>query len=352
VPSRDAIPVGVLGATGTVGQELVRLLAGHPWFRLAELGASPASAGRPYVEAVRWRLPVPIPEDAAGLVVKDVHGPWESRLLFSALDPDVAGPLEEALARRGHVVVSNAKSHRLDPDVPLLVPEVNPEHLGLLERQRPRWPGAIVTNPNCSAIGLVLALAPLHRTFGVRAVHVVTLQSLSGAGYPGVPALDAADNVLPYIADEEEKLAAEPPKILGEYTRGGIAAAPIAISAQAHRVPVTDGHLLAVSVRLARTASLDEVATTLREFRGRPQELRLPTAPERPLHLLPQPDRPQPRLDRDRERGMAVAIGRLRPCAVLDYRFSALVHNTVRGAAGAALLNAELLCADGRLPTP
>lgn len=340
------IPVGVLGATGAVGQRLVQRLDGHPWLEVREVGASRQSAGRPYGEAVTWRLPGEVPAAVAALRVKGVDEPWESRILFSALDAAVAAGVETELAGRGHAVVSNAGSHRLEPDVPLLIPEVNPDHLGLLALQRRRWPGAIVTNPNCSAIGLCLVLGPLHRAFGVEAVEVVTLQSLSGAGYPGVPALDAADNVIPFIEGEEQKLLEEPRKILGRWTGNAVEPSTMRVSAQVHRVPVSEGHQLALSVKLGQRVWPDEVAAALSRFRGRPQELGLPSAPRFPVHVLTAPDRPQPRLDRDREGGMAVTVGRVRRCPVLDVRLSVLVHNTIRGAAGAAILNAELCVAE------
>lgn len=345
---RERIPVGILGATGTVGQRLVERLADHPWFEVREVGASRISAGRSYGEAVVWRLPGAAPPAIAQLTVKDVTQEWESPILFSALDAAAATSVEAELARRGHAVVSNARSHRLDPDVPLLIPEVNPEHLELLARQKARWPGAIVTNPNCSAIGLCLALAPLQGAFGVEAVEVVTLQSLSGAGYPGVPALDAADNVIPFIDGEEQKLADEPRKILGRWTGTTLEPATLTISAQVHRVPVSEGHQLALSVKLGRSASPEEVSAALAAFRGRPQELALPSAPRCPIHRLSESDRPQPRLDRDREGGMAISVGRVRRCPVLDVRLCVLVHNTLRGAAGAAILNAELCVAERR----
>lgn len=345
---RERIPVGILGATGTVGQRLVERLADHPWFEVREVGASRASAGRPYGEVVVWRLPGAVPSAIAELPVKDISQEWECPLLLSALDAAAAETAEAELAGRGHAVVSNARSHRLDPDVPLLIPEVNPDHLELLARQKTRWPGAIVTNPNCSVIGLCLALAPLQRAFGVEAVEVVTLQSLSGAGYPGVPALDVADNVIPFIEGEEQKLADEPRKILGRWTGTALEPAALTISAQVHRVPVSEGHQLALSVKLGRRASPEEIGATLTAFRGRPQALALPSAPRCPIHVLSEPDRPQPRLDREREGGMAISVGRVRRCPLLDVRLSVLVHNTLRGAAGAAILNAELCVAERR----
>jgi aspartate-semialdehyde dehydrogenase len=288
----------------------------------------------------------------ADLVVSTLTGPFRSKLLFSGLDSSVAGEAEAGLAGRGHAVVSNSRNHRMDPDVPLLIPEVNPDHLDALALQQRRTGGGyIVTNPNCSVVGLALALAPLHRAFGVEAVAVVTLQALSGAGYPGVASLDIADNVLPYIGGgEEEKIETEPLKILGDFANGVFAPAPMTISASVHRVAVVDGHTMALFVRLARKASPAEAEAALAGFRGEPQERELPSAPRCPIHVLAGPDRPQPRLDRDREGGMALSVGRVREDKLFDLRLEALVHNTIRGAAGAAILNAELLQARGLLP--
>jgi aspartate-semialdehyde dehydrogenase len=346
------IPVGVLGATGAVGQRFVQLLEGHPWFEVAEVAASDRSAGKPYREACTWRLPGEPAEAVAGLVVKGLGEGFRSKLLFSGLDSSVAGEAEEALAAKGHAVVSNSRNHRMDPDVPLLIPEVNPDHLDVLPLQRRRTGGGyVITNPNCSVVGLAMVLAPLDRAFGVREVAVVTLQALSGGGYPGVPSLDAEDNVIPYIGSgEEEKIEAEPRKILGRLAGGSFVAADLTVSASVHRVAVTDGHTMAVLVRTARKAGPADAREVLASFRGEPQERRLPTAPERPLHVLAQPDRPQPRLDRDRERGMAVSVGRVREDPLFGLKLEALVHNTIRGAAGAAILNAELLQARGLLP--
>src|SRR5262245_1215574 len=345
------IPVAVLGATGAVGQRFVQLLAGHPWFEVAEVAASDRSAGRPYREAATWRLASALPEAVAGLTVGTIAGPFRSRPLFSGLDSSVAGEAEDALARQGHVVVSNARNHRMDADVPLLIPEVNPEHLAAVEPQRRRTGGGcIVTNPNCSVIGFAMALAPLHRAFGVEAAAVVTLQALSGAGYPGVASLDATDNVIPYISGgEEEKIEAEPRKILGRFEGGRFVDADFNVSASVHRVAVTDGHTMAAFLRLRRKARPQEACEVLGAFRGEPQERKLPSAPERPIHVLDAADRPQPRLDRDRENGMAVSVGRVRPDPLFDLKLEALVHNTIRGAAGAAILNAELIYARGLL---
>ena len=346
------IAVGILGATGAVGQRFIQLLADHPWFEIAELAASDRSAGKAYREAATWRLSTPLPEAIADRVVLACDAKFTSRILFSGLDSSVAGEVETALAGRGHAVVSNARNHRMDPDVPLLIPEVNPDHLAALPVQRRRTGGGyIVTNPNCSVVGLAMALAPLERTFGLDSVAVVTLQALSGAGYPGVASLDATDNVIPYIGGgEEEKIETEPRRILGRFANGAFQMAPFRMSASVHRVAVSDGHTMAIFVRLKSKASPEDAARALADFRGEPQQRELPTAPKAPIHVLAEADRPQPRLDRDRERGMAVSVGRIRPDGIFDLRLEALVHNTIRGAAGAAILNAELLKARDLLP--
>ena len=346
------IPVGVLGATGAVGQRFIQLLEDHPWFEVAELAASDRSAGKRYAEATTWRLASPLAPKVAEMVVKGCDQKFSSPILFSGLDSSVAGEVETALSSKGHAVVSNARNHRMDPDVPLLVPEVNPDHLSVLATQRKKTGGGyIVTNPNCSVAGLAMALAPLHRVFGVESVAVVTLQALSGAGYPGVASLDIADNVIPYIGGgEEEKIENEPKRILGTVVDGGFRDASFGASCSVHRVAVVDGHTMAVFVHLTKKASPAEASRAFADFRGEPQERKLPFAPERPLHVLDGVDRPQPRLDRDRERGMAVSVGRVRTDAVFTLRFEVLVHNTVRGAAGAAILNAELLKARDLLP--
>jgi aspartate-semialdehyde dehydrogenase len=346
------IPVGILGATGAVGQRFVQLLADHPWFEVAELAASDRSAGKTYAEACAWRLADAPPAPVARLTVSNTEARFQSRLLFSGLDSSVAGEVETALASRGHAVISNSRNHRMDPDVPLLIPEVNPDHVEAVSVQRKRTGGGyIVTNPNCSVMGLAIALAPLHRAFGLDSVAVVTLQALSGAGYPGVASMDIGDNVIPYIGGgEEEKIESEPQKILGTFQKDAFVPAPFPISASVHRVDVTDGHTMAVMVKLGRRASPEEATRVLAEFRGEPQERELPFAPRRPIHVLSASDRPQPRLDRDRERGMAVTVGRVRPDRLFDLKLEALVHNTIRGAAGAAILNAELLKARDLLP--
>lgn len=339
------IPVAILGATGSVGQRFISLLEDHPWFEVAEVVASERSAGRTYREAVHWVQAKPLPESAAELVVRSTEAPPRSRLVFSALDASVAGAVETACATAGRVVVSNARNHRMDPDVPLLVPEVNPGHLALLDRQG-FGGGAIVTNPNCSTIGLTLALCPLHAAFGVGAVNVVSMQAVSGAGLPGVSSLEAVDNVIPHIGGEEEKLESEPLKIFGRLEAGRVVPAPLKVSAQCNRVPVVDGHTLSVSVALGREVSEEEIVDAWVTFRGRPQELGLPSAPEHPLVHVGGTPGPQPRLHRDLGGGMSAAVGRLRPCALLGHRFVTVSHNTVRGAAGGAILCAELLVAE------
>jgi aspartate-semialdehyde dehydrogenase len=348
----------LLGATGIVGQQFAALLAEHPWFTLTRLAASERSAGRRYGD-LPWRLATAPHPSIADLPVSHVQPGAGPRLVFSALDASVAGEVELAYARAGHVVVSNARNHRMDPLVPLLVPEINHGHLALLPRQQQtrRWPGAILTNPNCSTVFLALALAAL-RAFEPDRVLVSTLQALSGAGHPGVASLDAMGNVIPFIPGEEEKIETETKKILGRLVpvcRGGssdppaIEPHPVAISAQTTRVPVAHGHTELVSVGFRRRPEPADVLAALRDFSARPQHLRLPSAPAGPIVPLPESDRPQPRLDVERHGGMAVLLGRLRPCPVLDYKFVLLGHNTIRGAAGAALLNAELLLAEGLL---
>jgi len=349
----DRIPVAVLGATGSVGQRFVQLLEAHPWFRLAEVVASERSAGKAFGDAADWRLDTLLPAAAADLEVKPLGAELESRLVFSGLDSSVAGDAEDHYANRGCVVVSNSRNHRMDADVPLLIPEINASHLGAIDRQKKRRGGSgyIVTNPNCSTIGLALAIAPIERRFGIDQLHVTTMQAISGAGYAGVPSYAILDNVIPFIGGgEEEKIESEPRKILGRWEDDRFTDAPFRISAQVNRVPTIDGHLMTISLKL-RTGGvdLDAIRDAIRSFIGEPQRLGLPSAPKQPLHYATEPDRPQPRLDRDREQGMAVTVGRLRPCPLLDIRMVALVHNTIRGAAGAALLNAELLEAKGML---
>ncbi|MDP2319095.1 MAG: aspartate-semialdehyde dehydrogenase [Acidobacteriota bacterium] len=339
------IEVGVLGATGVVGQQFVSRLARHPWFKLTWLAASERSEGKAYQSVAPWRLATPMPEESAGRVVEACVPGRGPKVVFSGLDASVAGEIEGAFAAAGHIVVSNARNFRMDPLVPLLIPEVNADHLSLLPEQRAAkgWSGAIVTNPNCSTVVLAMALAPL-RLFGIRAVIVSTMQAVSGAGYPGVPSLDILGNVVPFIGGEEEKMETETLKILG--SDGGRAPYEASISAHTNRVPVLDGHTMTVSVDFEHQPSMADLAHAIRTFSGRPQELKLPTAPQPPLVLMDEPNRPQPRLDADLGGGMAVAIGRLRACPVMQAKFVALGHNTVRGAAGAAILNAELMRAE------
>jgi aspartate-semialdehyde dehydrogenase len=340
----------VLGATGAVGQTFVRLLTRHPLFEVVALVASERSAGKPYREAARWLQSEPLDERIGGLVVEGVDAAPEADVVFSGLDASVAGDVEADWARRGYAVVSNARNYRMDPTVPLLVPEVNPDHLALVDRQD--WGdagGFIVTNPNCSTVGLVMALAPLHAAYGVEAAHVVTMQALSGAGYPGVPSLDALGNVVPFIGGEEEKMAVETTKLLGTLTADGVASAEVTVSAQCNRVPVVDGHLEAVSVRLGGAPSAAEVAETLRSWRSPLAGRDLPTAPATPLLVTDEPTAPQPRTHVHLGDGMTVTVGRIQDCPVLGVKFVVLSHNTVRGAAGGAILNAELLHAEGRI---
>jgi aspartate-semialdehyde dehydrogenase len=347
---RSRIDVGILGATGTVGQQFIRILAHHPWFKPAWLAASERSEGKRYAEAATWRLPDALPDDVASLIVEPCAPGRGPKLVFSALDAATAREVEPAFARAGHIVVSNASSYRMAEDVPLLIPEVNADHLSLIARQRRErgWDGAIVTNPNCSTVVLAMALAPL-RPFGIRSAVVTTLQAVSGAGYPGVPSLDILGNVIPNIDKEEAKIESETQKILGSYGDGKVTAHPAVVTAQVTRVPVIDGHTISASIALETRPSVNEIRDALAGFRGRPQELGLPTAPTFPIVCTAAPDRPQPRLDAMRGDGMTVTVGRIRECAVLGAKFVALGHNTIRGAAGAAVLNAELMLAEGCL---
>jgi len=347
----NKLSVGILGATGIVGQRFIQMLEGHPWFEVAWLAASDRSEGRAYGEAARWRLKTAIPERVAKMVVSPASPEGAPTIIFAALDAAIARELEPQFAAAGCAVVSNSSALRMQSDVPLVIPEVNSDHIRLVECQswRRQSGGYVVTNPNCSAIGLVLALAPLHRQFGLDAVMAVTMQAVSGAGYPGVASLDILGNVIPYIAKEEEKMEEETQKLLGTLSGSSVQAAPFAVSAQCNRVAVEDGHTESVSVRLKKKAAPEEIIAAWNEFRAEPQELQLPSAPEQPVIYVSAADRPQPRFDSDVGRGMTTTVGRLRPCGVLDWKFTVLSHNTIRGAAGAALLNAELLKAKGYL---
>jgi aspartate-semialdehyde dehydrogenase len=348
---REKIPVGVLGATGTVGQRFVERLADHPWFTVTALAASERSAGRPYAEAARWRLPSRLPESIASLKVRSVGEALPCRVVFSALYAVIARDVEPFFARSGVFVFSNASAHRMDEDVPLLIPEVNPDPLGLLGRQRERrgWSGALVTNANCSAMFVTMALAPLDAAFGVEKAFVSTMQAVSGAGYPGVASLDILGNVIPDIPGEAEKIEREVAKILGGARDGLAGPASLVVSAMTNRVPVEDGHTESISVGLARKASAEEMEAAWHGFRGRDEVAGLPSAPARPVVYLHDSGRPQPRRDVDAERGMSTLVGGLKACPLLDWKFTVLGHNTVRGAAGASILNAELAVARGLL---
>jgi aspartate-semialdehyde dehydrogenase len=345
------IPVCILGATGTVGQKFVRLLAEHPWFEVAALAASSASAGKRYGDVVRWREQAELPPRIADLTVAECAPPLAGEVAFSALDAEVAGPIEQAFATAGAYVVTNTRTHRMDADVPLLIPEANADHLVLIDRQREArgWSGAILANPNCSTAALALALAPLHRAFEVDRLFVSTMQAVSGAGYPGIPSLDALGNVIPFIGGEEEKIERESRKILGTLLPEGVEPAAFAVSAHTNRVAVIDGHLETVSVGFRRRVTPGDAIAALREFRGSPCVAGLPSSPNPPVEVETRADRPQPRLDLERGRGMAVTVGRVRPCPILDLRLVLLGHNTIRGAAGQGVQIAELLVADGRL---
>jgi aspartate-semialdehyde dehydrogenase len=343
----ERIEVGVLGATGMVGQQFIARLANHPWFRVSWLAASERSEGKSYAEAAPWRLATPMPGDVRTTKVDGCVPGRGPKVVFSALDARAADEIEHQFAAAGHVVLSNARSHRMDPLVPLLIPEVNAAHLCLLEKQRTSkgWKGVVITNPNCATVVLAMALAPL-RSFGVSRVNVTTMQAVSGAGYPGVPSLDILGNLIPFIGGgEEEKIEIETLKILGDGERRH----PAIVSAQVNRVPVIDGHTMTVSVELESRPDIADVAEAMRTFRGKPQDLRLPTAPDPALNVMAETNRPQPRLDADLGGGMTVSVGRIRSCPVLTHKFVALGHNTIRGAAGASVLNAELMKAEGML---
>jgi len=345
------IPVGILGATGIVGQRFVQMLEHHPWFEVAWLAASDRSEGRPYAEAARWKLKTAIPAKVAGMTVAPATPEGAPKVIFAALDASIAAEMEPRFADAGHAVITNSSALRMQSDVPLVIPEVNHEHVKLIESQawRKKSGGFVVTNPNCSAIGLVIALAPLQDAFGLETVMAVTMQAVSGAGYPGVASLDILGNVIPYIANEEEKMEEEARKLLGDLTSAGIQPADFAISAHCNLVAVEDGHTESVSVGLSRRAPASEVEDAWRDFRGPEDVAALPSAPRRPIHYLSQPQRPQPRRDVDTERGMATLVGGLKPCPLLDWKFTVLGHNTVRGAAGASVLNAEYAAVKGLL---
>ena len=347
----NKIPVGILGATGTVGQRFVQLLADHPWFKVAALAASDRSAGKRYADACHWLLPTPMPGAVRDLVVHPLEPVVDCPLVFSALPSGVARTVEVHYAQAGCAVCSNTAAHRMDADVPLLIPEVNPDHTALIRVQRRQrgWNGLIATSANCSATQLALALKPLQDAFGLRAISVVTLQAVSGAGYPGVPVLDILGNVIPFIGGEEEKMEHEPLKLLGRLQGDQVADAPFAISAQCNRVPVRDGHTECVSVefedRFESRPEIDDVIAAWEEFRAPPEVAHLPSSPTRPIAIHRGTDRPQPVLDRDHGEGMSISVGRVRPCPVAHIKFVVVGHNTLRGAAAGSIHNAELLVA-------
>lgn len=344
--------VGILGATGTVGQRVIHMLRNHPWFEVTALAASDRSEGKRFADVCNWKLPVEMPESVREIKVFGCKPPLDCDVVISSLPSDIALEAEAAFAAAGYPVISNSSSYRMHEDVPLVVPEINPHHLDIIPAQRKARgydKGYLVTNPNCTTIGLVMALAPLRNAFGLEAVMMTSMQAISGAGYPGVASMDIIDNVMPYIGGEEEKVEVEPQKILGRLAGAKIESAPFLVSAQCNRVPVQDGHLESVRVKLGKSATVEEVAAALAAFQGLPQEMGLPTAPRRPIIVREEKDRPQPRLDRDAENGMATVVGRISKDTIFDFKFTLISHNTIRGAAGAAILNAELLVAKNLL---
>ena len=344
----EKIPVGILGATGMVGQKFVELLSIHPWFEIVALAASDRSLGKRYEDAMKWSMPTSMPQKIATMPVVSCLPDLPCKVVFSGLDSRVAGEIEKKFAKAGYKVISNSSNHRMNADVPLLIPEINAEHLNLLSQQG-FGQGAIVTNPNCSVVGICMALKPLIDLWGIEAVNVVTMQALSGAGYPGIPSIDILDNVIPYIGGEEAKVETEPLKILGSYLENKIVPYPLHLSAQCTRVSVADGHLACVSIKLNKKAQKDEIIAAWRGFKGEPQILDLPMAPKSPVVYLEDEKHPQPKLHRYLEGGMAVSVGRLRECPLFDWKFIVLSHNTIRGAAGCAILNAELMFKKGFL---
>jgi aspartate-semialdehyde dehydrogenase len=344
--------VGILGATGTVGQRLIHLLRNHPYFEVTALAASDRSEGKRFVDVCSWKLPFEMPEAVKEVKVFACKPPLDCDVVISSLPSGIAVEAEAAFAAAGYPVISNSSSYRMPDDVPLVVPEINPDHLGIIpyqQKKRGYDRGYLVTNPNCTTIGLVMVLAPLQHAFGLEAVMMTSMQAISGAGYPGEPSMDIVDNVIPFIGGEEEKVEVEPQKILGKLTETQIVSAPFLVSAQCNRVAVQDGHLESVRVKLQKKTTVEAVAEALASFTGLPQELRLPTAPARPIIVRSEKDRPQPRLDRDAEGGMATVVGRISKDTIFDFKLTLISHNTIRGAAGAALLNAELLVAKGLL---
>jgi aspartate-semialdehyde dehydrogenase len=344
--------IGILGATGMVGQRYIQLLENHPWFEVTWLAASDRSSGKLYGEAAKWRLDTPLPERIAQMTVAPADAEGAPKIVFASVDAAIARELEPRFAEAGCAVLSNSSAFRMAPNVPLVIPEINSEHVHLIEEQPSRSlsGGYMVTNPNCSTIGLVMALKPIEERFGIEQIFVTTMQAVSGAGYPGVPSMDILGNVVPYIGSEEEKMEAETLKLLGKLEGHGVTPLAARISASCNRVPVEDGHMESVSIKLTKPATREQILAAWAGFRPL-ADRQLPTAPEQPIQWAPQNDRPQPRLDRNRGNGMAVTVGRLRPCGLLDWKFTVLAHNTIRGAAGATILNAELLASLGKLDT-
>jgi aspartate-semialdehyde dehydrogenase len=347
---KSKYPIGILGATGMVGQRYIQLLENHPWFEVAWLAASDRSSGKSYGEAAKWRLDTPLPDRIAQMTVAEADPKDAPKIIFASVDAAIAREMEPRFADAGCAVLSNSSAFRMTPNVPLVIPEVNADHLHMIEEQASRKSsgGYMVTNPNCSTIGLVMALKPLEERFGIEQIFVSTMQAVSGAGYPGVASMDILGNVVPYIGSEEEKMEAETLKLLGKLEGHGVTPLRARITAHCNRVAVEDGHTECVSIKLAKPATREQILAAWAEFRPLAGK-DLPTAPNQPVQFAPQPDRPQPRLDRNRDHGMAVTVGRLRPCGLLDWKFVALSHNTVRGAAGATILNAELLASLGKL---
>jgi aspartate-semialdehyde dehydrogenase len=343
-------PIGILGATGMVGQRYIQLLENHPWFEITWVAASDRSSGKPYGEAAKWRLDAPLPERIAKMIVSPADPEGAPKIIFSSIDTAFARELEPKFAASGRAVISNSSAFRMAPNVPLVLPEVNAEHLHLIEEQswRKESGGYIVTNSNCTVMGPVLALKPIQDRFGIEQIFATSMQAVSGAGYPGVPSMDILDNVIPFIGNEEEKMEEELLKLLGKLEGSVVKPLAARMSASCNRVAVVDGHTVCVSIKLAKPATRDEILAAWADFRPLTGQA-LPTAPDQPVQWAPQPDRPQPRLDRNRGNGMAVTVGRLRPCGLLDWKFVVLSHNTVRGAAGATILNAELLASLGKL---
>ena len=344
------LPIGILGATGMVGQRFIQLLENHPWFEVAWLAASDRSSGKVYGEAAKWRLDTPLPERIARMTVQPPDPFGAPKIIFASVDAAFARELEPAFAAAGCAVVSNSSAFRMAPNVPLVLPEVNADHLHLIEEQtwRKESGGYIVTNSNCTVMGPVLALKPIEERFGITQIFATSMQAISGAGYPGVASMDIMDNVVPYIANEEEKMEEELLKLLGKLDGHVVKPLQARMSASCNRVAVVDGHTVSVSIKLAKPATREQILAAWEEFRPLAGQ-DLPTAPDQPVQWAPQNDRPQPRLDRNRGNGMAVTVGRLRPCGLLDWKFTVLSHNTIRGAAGAAILNAELLASLGKL---